>query len=140
VKGASPLDFLSEAKARFCADKFATEVTGIEIKEARKDYAKCVVKLTPLHMNANGAVMGGVLFTLADFAFAVASNTDNPPTVSADSRISFLTSAKGGRLTAETVCERSGRNICFYTVNIEDDEGRRIAVANFTGFRKTAAS
>ena len=54
-------------------DRFATE-NGAVIEEVEEHYAKCSLKLGSHHRNAMGAVMGGVYFTLADFAFAVAAN------------------------------------------------------------------
>mgnify|MGYP003210662590 CR=1 FL=1 len=54
-------------------DRFATE-NGAVIEEVEEHYAQCSLKLGSRHRNAMGAVMGGVYFTLADFAFAVAGN------------------------------------------------------------------
>ena len=54
-------------------DRFATE-NGAVIEEVEEHYAQCSLKLGSRHRNAMGAVMGGVYFTLADFAFAVAAN------------------------------------------------------------------
>ena len=65
---------LDELKARFAADRYATEVTGAEILSAEPRHAVCTLSLRPEHLNAAGTPMGGVLFTLADFAFAVAAN------------------------------------------------------------------
>ena len=57
----------------FSKDRFATD-NGAVIAEVDDHYAKCILQLEDRHRNAMGAVMGGVYFTLADFAFAVASN------------------------------------------------------------------
>ena len=57
----------------FMKDRFATE-NGAVIEEVDDHYAKCSLKIEDRHRNAMGAVMGGVYFTLADFALAVASN------------------------------------------------------------------
>lgn len=54
----------------------------------------------PRHLNAAGTVQGGALFTLADFAFAVAANAGGVLTVSLQNSISFLRAAKPARLTA----------------------------------------
>ena len=64
----------SEEIVRFFEkDRFAAE-TGAVIDEIDDRYARCSLTLEAKHKNALGAVMGGVYFTLADFAFAVASN------------------------------------------------------------------
>ena len=65
---------LEELRNRFQRDRFAMEVLGAEIEEAGPGRARCGLALRPCHMNANGTPMGGVIFTLADFAFAVAAN------------------------------------------------------------------
>ena len=57
----------------FQNDRFATE-NGAVIEEVDDHYAKCSLVIEDRHRNAMGAVMGGVYFTLADFALAVASN------------------------------------------------------------------
>ena len=65
---------LEEIRERFQKDIYATETTGVEIVEAKPGRALCKLTLRPEHMNANGVPMGGAIFTLADFACAVASN------------------------------------------------------------------
>jgi len=62
---------LEEAKEFFKNDLYATNATGIEIVAVGERYSKCVLKLDERHKNAVGHVMGGVMFTLADFVFAV---------------------------------------------------------------------
>ena len=63
---------LEEARQIFAADKYATDASGIVIEEVGENYAKCSMKLTDVHRNAFGGVMGGAIYTLADFTFAVA--------------------------------------------------------------------
>lgn len=91
------LKTLEEARAFFENDVYATKTTGIKIDEIGDNYAKCSLDLGPGHKNAAGAVMGGALFTLADFCFAVAANLKGQLTVSSHSDISFLSAAKGGQ-------------------------------------------
>lgn len=82
--------------------------------------------------------MGGVMFTLADFAFAVATNTPEGFTATADSHISYLTSSKGKKLFAECKKVKEGRKLCFYKITITDDLGVEIAVISTTGFHISA--
>lgn len=79
---------LRRSKRSFADDRFATE-NGAVIEEIGDGYAKCSVKLERKHKNAMGGVMGGVYFTLADFAFAVASNHEKMGVVSISSNIVF---------------------------------------------------
>ena len=124
---------LDRIREIFSADRFATSTTGIYIEEASKGHSRCSLDVRPELLNANGVVMGGALFTLADFAFAVASNCESMNTVGVTSQISFMTTAKGSKVTAEARCAREGRNMCFYEVTVSDDTGRTVAKASMTG-------
>ena len=75
---------LEEARAFFAGDRFATE-NGAVIDEIGEHYAICSMEITPHHLNAAGRVMGGAVFMLADFAFAVASNFGHPADVTTTS-------------------------------------------------------
>ena len=96
------MDSTEKAREFFKNDIYAYELTGIEIVEAREGYAKCSLKIEDKHKNAVGQVMGGVLFTMADFAFAIAANFNSPTTVTQTSQIMYLSGAKGDILYAET--------------------------------------
>lgn len=133
------MDYLEEARERFKDDIFATRTSGIEIEEASPDYARCRMPIDERHMNANSSVMGGAIFTLADFTFAVAANTGNPLTVSLTSQINFLNAGRGKYLTAETRCVKSGRSTCMFQVSICNDEQVEVANVSITGFRMTQA-
>ena len=67
---------IKEAREIFANDRYATVLSGAFIEEIGENYAKCSMKITADHRNAYGGIMGGSIYTLADFAFAVASNFD----------------------------------------------------------------
>ena len=67
--------------------------------------------------------------------FAVAANTDNVSTVTASANISFLTGAKGNRLTAEANRIREGVTSCLYEVKVFDEEGTMVAFVTVQGAR-----
>ena len=125
---------LKEIQEIFQGDRFAREM-GAEIVEARQGYARCVLPLTEHHKNAAGGVMGGVLFTLADFAFAVAANGfTERTTVSQHVSITFLAPAKGQELLAEARCLKEGRTTCLYAGEVRDELGGYVAHATINGF------
>lgn len=124
---------LEEVRARFSHDRFAT-VNGAVIEAVDEGYAKCSMTLNDTHRNALGAVMGGAIFTLADFAFAVASNWNKSPQVSLNASISFLGRAKGVRLIAEAHKIKEGRKTCYYEVTISDELGNQVAHMTSSGF------
>ena len=116
-------------------DRFATE-NGAVIEEVDDHYARCTLRVEERHRNAMGAVMGGVYFTLADFAFAVAANWQEIGTVSLTSDIAYLGTAKGDRLTAEAVCVKNGRTTSYYRIEVKDEFGKLAAIVNTTGYIK----
>ena len=124
---------LEEVRSIFEADRFATE-NGAKIEAFDKGFAKCTLTLDARHRNAAGAVMGGVPFMLADFAFAVAANHEKMDTVSLSSTISYLNAAKGDVLIAEARAVKDGRSTCYYRVNVTDDTGRAVAEVTIHGF------
>ena len=95
------------------------------------------MQINDRHRNAMGTVMGGASFTLADFAFAVASNHEVMGTVSISSNIAFLGVAKGEKLIAEARAVKDGRTTCYYQVSICDDLGNSIAEVTITGLHKS---
>lgn len=126
---------LDEVRKIFEQDRFATE-NGAVIDEIGEYYAKCSIVLEPKHYNAAKAVMGGVYFMLADFAFAVASNWENMDMVSLNSTISYIGAAKGRKLTAQARCLKNGRNTAFYQIQVHDDLNNLVAEVSTTGYRK----
>lgn len=132
---------LDEVKKFFANDKYATETTGIEILEAGGGKSKIHLALDERHKNALGFVMGAVYFTMADFAFAVASNSDESNAyhaVTLSSTINMVNSAKSGDLFAEAAPIKDGRSTCFYQIDIYenlDDKKRPVAAVQTTGFK-----
>ena len=124
---------LEEARAYFAKDRFATEAAGIEILEVGGGNAVCSMKLRECHRNATGQVMGGAIFTLADFTFAVATNSGDCTTVTAVSQISYLGIARGTTLTGRTRILKDGKRSCFYEITVADELGNAVAVISTNG-------
>lgn len=125
---------LERIREFFKGDVYATSATGIVIDEIGERWARCSLKLDARHRNAAGQVMGGVMFTLADFAFAVAANrSKDAVTVTTSSDISFVGTVKGDTLIAETRLLKDGRRSCFYQVEVKDDLGNLVAVVSTVG-------
>jgi len=79
--------------------------------------------------------MGGVIFTLGDFAFAVASNNVHMTTVGQHVSISYLSGSRGKRLFARARCRKDGKTTCVYNIDISDDLGRDVAQFIGTGYK-----
>lgn len=125
---------LEEAREFFYKDKFAVE-TGVTLDELTEDKAICSLEITDIHKNAYGGVMGGVIFTLSDFAFAVLSNQLHQPTVAQQVSINYLSAPKGNKLTAEAYCRKNGRTSSIIIVDVSDDVSRDVAQFVGTGFK-----
>lgn len=126
---------IEEIKDFFKNDLYATELSGIEIVEVKDDYCKCSMKITDKHRNAAGGVMGGAIFTLADFCAAVATNKKGALAVAAQSSISFLSGAKGDTLYAENVLQKNGKRNAFNLIKIYDNLGVAVAEATFVSVK-----
>ena len=125
---------VEEAREYFSCDRFATE-NGITLDELDSEHAVTSMTLSPRHRNAFGGVMGGAIFTLADFAFAALTNDRERVTVAQQVSISFLSAPKGDRLVATARYRKDGRNSCVVNVDVADDKGRDIAQFVGTGFK-----
>lgn len=123
---------LNNARAYFSGDRFATE-NGAVIEEIGEGYAICSLPLERRHTNALGNVMGGAVFMLADFAFAVASNFGKKTTVSSSSTITFLKAAKGSKLYARAEAVKEGRSSVYYEITVTDDLGTLVARVTASG-------
>ena len=126
---------LEAAREFFRGDRFATE-SDMVIDELAQGRSKCSFVINPHHMNAEGGVMGGAIFTLMDFAFAAAASVVHRPTVAMQVSISYINAVKGKKLIAAAECKKDGRTICTYNVTVTDENEREIAQAVFTGFKR----
>jgi len=109
---------------------------GVEIEEARQGYARVRMALRPDMLNGHGTVHGGMIFALADTAFAYACNSRNLRTVAAQASIVFLEPAREGDVLIAEAREQAlvGRS-GVYQVAVRREDG--LAVAEFTGFSRS---
>lgn len=128
---------IEDAKDYFSHDRFATE-NGIALEEVDERHAVASLVVSDRHRNANGGVMGGAIFTLADFAFAALTNDRKRKTVAQQVSINYLSAPKSGRLTATARYRKDGRSSCVVNVDVTDDTGRDIAQFVGTGFKLQA--
>ncbi|MDK9708904.1 MAG: PaaI family thioesterase [Desulforhopalus sp.] len=117
-------------------DQFA-KYLGIEIREARDGYAVTELILNENHLNGVGRVQGGVIFTLADYAFAVAANSDGCPTVGMNVNITYFKAPTGKKLRAEAIEITKQKRISGYQVSVFDEDGSLVSIFSGLGYRKT---
>jgi len=127
------MENIEEVREYFKNDKFAADA-GMVIDEIGDHSAVCSVVLDGRHCNAMGNVMGGVHYTLADFAFAVASNWQKAGVVGLNNSIAYLSPVKGKKLIAKATMIKDGRSTCVYNVDITDELGTKVANVQCMGF------
>ena len=123
------------AKNKFAGDRFAA-LAGIEILESGIGYCKARLVINDKHLNAENVVQGGAIFTLADFAFAVASNSHGQVALAINVNISFLQSRSAGILYATANEVGEPKRIGAYDVLVTDENGEIIARFNGMVYRK----
>jgi acyl-CoA thioesterase len=126
---------IEEVRELFANDRFATEACGCRVVEASRGHAVCEFDIADTHRNAQGGIMGGAIFTLADFALAISCNIGEKPTVAVSNSIEFLNRAKGSKLIATSDVDKSGRSLGFYTVEVVDELGTPVAKMCATCYR-----
>jgi acyl-CoA thioesterase len=109
---------------------------GIEIEEARQGYARIRMRLRPDMLNGHGIAHGGIVFALADTAFAYVCNGRNLRSVAAQASIVFLDQAKEGEMLIAEGREQAlaGRSGVTH-VSVRTGDGR--PVAEFTGYSRS---
>lgn len=116
-------------------DHFARHC-GIELLQVTPGAARVRMPVRDFHLNGAGTVHGGALFTLADFAFAVAVNSRGKLALAINTSMSFINPAFAGTLYAQAQEISSNRRLGVYQVEIEDEQGQLVARFEGTAYRK----
>ncbi len=110
---------------------------GMEIVDFGRGYARVRMTVKDNHVNAPGMCHGGTLFSLADVAFACASNSYGQLALAIEMSISFIKPAVPGEtITAECTEKHRGRSLARYMIEIKNGSGRIIALVKATCFIK----
>ena len=125
----------SDPRTRMQNDRFVAHC-GIQLLDMQPGTATCRLQIEPHHLNGVGIVQGGALFTLADFAFAAASNSHGTPALALRCDISFLKAVSSGCLTAVAREISNSRKISLYRVDIRGDDGDLVATFSGTAYKK----
>jgi len=116
-------------------DRFAKQC-GIELVSVEPGRACTRMTVVPEHLNGVGIVQGGAIFTLADFAFAAASNSYGTVAVAINVSISFLKATSSGVLVAEAKETSRNPRLGTYTVDVRDESGDLVATFQGMVYRK----
>ena len=109
---------------------------GLILEEARENYACVSMVVRPDMLNGHGFAHGGMIFALADSAFAYVCNGSNHASVAAQASIVFLGKVEQGETLVAEASEvaREGRG-SVTRVSVKTADGRDIA--EFTGYSRT---
>jgi acyl-CoA thioesterase len=125
-------DLAAKVAHQMLAQEGTGPAWGIVIEEARDGYARLSMAVRADMLNGHRIVHGGMVFALADTAFAYVCNGGNEKTVAAQASIVFLGSAQEGEtLVAEAEEVASAGRSGVTRVAVRTSDGR--AVAEFTG-------
>lgn len=116
-------------------DKFAGHC-GIVLEEVGTGTARVSMRIEPHHLNGARTVHGGAIFTLADFAFAAASNSYGTLAMGIATSVSFVKAATIGTLHATARELSRNAKLATYAVEVTDDAGDLIAFFQGTVYRK----
>ena len=127
---------IEEIKEKLNRDDRFCRYNEMRIDVIRPGYAEAVMEITENKLNGLGIAQGGAIFTLADFASAVAANYGLTDTtvISLHSDITFLAAAKGEKLLAEATRVRHGRTVTLYEVTVTDELGTLVARVGMNGY------
>lgn len=117
-------------------DQFAVR-NGIRLLTVSPGRATAEMALLPHHWNGMQNVQGGAIFTLADFAFAAASNSHGTVAVAINTSITFMKAAREGKLRADARELTKNHRLGTYLVEIKDDAGDLVAVFQGLAYRKS---
>lgn len=126
---------IDKLKDFFKNDRFAA-LAGIEIVEVSAGFCKARMEIGKKHLNAANVIQGGAIFTLADFAFAVASNSHGQLSLAINVNITFLKGKSTGTLYATAREVSEPKRIGAYDVDVTDENGEIIARFNGIVYRK----
>lgn len=127
----------TELLSFFRNDRYAA-LTGVEIMEVKEGYCKAQLKITDKHLNAANVVQGGAIFTLADLAFAVASNSRGQLALAVNVNITFLKGVSGGTLYAIATEFDDPKKLGAYDVSVTNEKGEMVARFNGLVYRKSS--
>jgi acyl-CoA thioesterase len=124
----TPLERAQKASEALWASDKASPWIGMALTDVNEGTATMSLTVAPHHCNGHGICHGGIIFTLADSAFAFACNSRNQSTVAQHNAISYVAPARLGDTLIAVAREvsLSGRS-GIYDVQVATDQGAVIA-------------
>lgn len=116
-------------------DRFAASI-GAQLTEITPGYAKAELKVEERHLNGGGVCQGGVIYTLADLAFAAVTNSHGILSFGINNSITFLKSGMlGDTLVAECTEVLDHHKLPYCNIRVSNDKGELLAVMTGLAYR-----
>ncbi|SMB89542.1 hydroxyphenylacetyl-CoA thioesterase PaaI [Deinococcus hopiensis] len=117
------------------------QTLGMQVLDASPESTRVRLRVTEAGLNVHGTAHGGLLFSLADEAFAIISNL-KAQAVAVETHLSFFRPARpGDELVAVATPERVGRTLATYRVEVRrGEEGEVLALFLGTVSRRAGVS
>jgi len=123
------------AAALYARDR-ASQSLGIRLSAVRPGWARVVMQVRDDMTNGHGVCHGGIVFSLADSAFAFSCNSYDESTIAAAASIDFLAPAHAGdELTAEATELWRTRRHGIYEITVTNQRGERVALFRGRSYR-----
>jgi len=131
------MDGVERAVRRISSNDRFARMAGVEIIEVRPGYAKVTMKVEDKHLNSVDITHGGAIFTVADTAFALASNAHGTVALALNMSINFLkATGVGSTLTAVAAEDNLTNRTGLYRITVNDETGDLVSVAEGLVYRK----
>ncbi|WP_081423284.1 MULTISPECIES: hydroxyphenylacetyl-CoA thioesterase PaaI [Archaeoglobus] len=112
------------------------ELLDARILEMKEGYAKVEMVVKKEHLNAANVCHGGIIFSLADLAFALASNSHGKLALAIEVSITYMKAAyEGEKLVAEAKEVNLGNKTATYLMEVKNSANKLIALAKGTVYR-----
>ncbi len=123
------LEIAKRCAASMLNNDKASHALGIEVDITAAGAATVSMTVRDDMLNGFGVCHGGMVFALADSAFAFACNAYDEQTVAASCQVEFLRPArKGDKLTANASEDHRGRKTGYYTVTVHNQDDELVAL------------
>lgn len=126
---------MDTGKSVVACDQFC-RANGIEVIFAEKGLARTRMEVEPRHYNGLQIVHGGAIFTLADLAFAAATNIGDDRVVSTSVSVSFFRATNEGVLLAEAKEIARSKKLLTYECRVTNATGDLVALLLVNGYIK----
>lgn len=116
-------------------DRFAASI-GAQLTEIREGYAQAELTVEERHLNGANVCQGGVIYTLADLAFAGVANCHGILTLGINNSITFLKSAQlGDHITAVCTEVLDHHKLPYCDIKVTNQQGELIAMMTGLAYR-----